>query len=201
MNSEKYRCEEITDKLVDYADGELAEQEAAAVAEHLDACARCRATLEALQRSLALAQVVWEDGEAELAKVETERVVHPRRNNWMKLAATAASILLVLAGALIWQVMQGESKPEKPLITAETETPVVEKEITLAEIEKEMFKAGLAAELLAMGDFIGAQPGGTVYARERYTYLAATYPDTQGAAQAKIRLKNLDERSIKNEID
>ena len=71
----------------------------------------------------------------------------------------------------------------------------------LAEIEQEMFRAGLAAELLALGDFIGAQPGGKEFARERYTYLAATYPDTEGAAQAKIRLQNLDARSIKNEID
>ncbi len=194
-------CEQINEKLVDYADGELAEPEAAAVAEHIGVCERCRATLEALQRSLELAQVVWEDGEAELARVKTERVVHPRRNDWLKLAATAASILLVLAGALIWRAIQGSNKPEKPIVTAEAETQVVEKEITVAEIEKEMFRAGFAAELLAMADFIGAQPGGGEFARERYYYLAATYPDTQGAAQAKLRLQTLDNRSIKNEID
>ena len=52
-----------------------------------------------------------------------------------------------------------------------------------------------------MADYIGAQPGGEEFARERYTYLATTFPETAGAAQAKIRLKTLDNRSMKNEIN
>ena len=69
--------------------------------------------------------------------------------------------------------------------------PGAEKEINIAEIEQEMFRAGLAAELLAMGDFIRGYPGGQEYAKERYTYVAKTFPETEGGRLAKKRLDNL----------
>ena len=55
-------CEDIREMLVDYADGQLLPSEANRVAEHLAKCEHCQRILDALQSSLELAEVVWEDG-------------------------------------------------------------------------------------------------------------------------------------------
>ena len=55
----------MSDRLVDYADGELSPGESAEVAEHLAACERCRAAVRALRRSLHLARAIWRDAEAD----------------------------------------------------------------------------------------------------------------------------------------
>ena len=93
--------------------------------------------------------------------------------------------MLVLGGALVWRVMWRDGEP--------IGTPVYEPTISMEEIEHEVHRAGLAAELLAMADYIGEQPGGEEYARERYTYLASAYPETEGAKLAKVRLEDLRE--------
>ena len=53
-------CEEIKEILVDYADGQLSQSESNKVAEHLGKCKNCQRMLDALQRSLELAGVIWE---------------------------------------------------------------------------------------------------------------------------------------------
>jgi len=69
-------CEDISDMLVDYADGQLSPSESSEVAEHLTKCEQCQRTLQALQRSLELAGVIWEDG---LAETEAIRIPIPKK--------------------------------------------------------------------------------------------------------------------------
>jgi anti-sigma factor RsiW len=57
----KTPCKEFADRIVDYVDGELAQDEVQAVARHLAQCESCRRTAAALRRSLGLACVLWED--------------------------------------------------------------------------------------------------------------------------------------------
>jgi hypothetical protein len=66
----KTACKEFADRLVDYVDGELPEEQAQAVARHLAECNHCRQTAEALRRSLGLAQILWQDnlGEATVGR-------------------------------------------------------------------------------------------------------------------------------------
>ena len=182
MNSQ---CDEIREMLVGYLDGELGGEELVRVEEHLAGCGGCRVEVEALERSLELVKVVWEDGAAELEAVGAGKVMRKEGFDGLRFLATAAVLALVLGGALVWRVMQGGGEV--------VEREPVEMELTMAEIEKEVYRAGLAAELLAMADFIGEQPGGEEYAWERYTYLAKTYPDTQGGKTAKIKLGDLRE--------
>ena len=54
-------CEKTRDRLVDYMDGELPENESRAVAEHLSACTQCREIMRGLERSLHLTRAIWLD--------------------------------------------------------------------------------------------------------------------------------------------
>ena len=118
-----------------------------------------------------------------LTSTVLEEIRQQRRRNRTRLLATAASVVLVLAGALVWRAMRGGVEAEPP------ETVVAE--VSMEEIEREVYRAGLAAELLAMGDFIRKYPGGEEFAKERYTYVAQTFPETEGANTAKLRLEEL----------
>ena len=53
-------CEQITEMLVDYADGQLSAGESRQVVEHLAKCEHCRSILRALKRSLDLAGELFE---------------------------------------------------------------------------------------------------------------------------------------------
>ena len=65
----KTPCQEFADRIVDYVDGELPQDEAQAVNRHLAECDGCRQTAEALQRSLGLAKVLWRDNLADTTAV------------------------------------------------------------------------------------------------------------------------------------
>jgi anti-sigma factor RsiW len=65
----KTTCEEWADRIVDYVDGELPPDQAQAVAAHLSQCDRCRQTAAALQRSLGLVRLLWQENLAEVTTV------------------------------------------------------------------------------------------------------------------------------------
>lgn len=97
----EYSCERFADRLVDYADGELPAAESAAVAEHVARCPRCRETLEALRRSLALAGTIWRAGEEDVAAVRIPVPARPSRIWLLRPVVIAASIVL-LVGVGVW---------------------------------------------------------------------------------------------------
>jgi hypothetical protein len=104
-------CEELSDRIVDYVDGELPAEEAQIVARHLSGCPRCRQTASDLQRSLGLARIIWQDNLEDTAAHVTRFHTEPKPalreptlrkmimgNSYVKLALAAAVILAVVLG-------------------------------------------------------------------------------------------------------
>lgn len=166
-------CEMIEEMLVDYADGQLSPDESNNVAEHLEKCRHCRKILEALQKSLALAEVIWDDG---LAETKDIRIIIPgkiRNVPWTKYAAAAAGIILLLATSVVWRTL---TKP-------------VAKEINFAEIERSITEAGTAARLLAATELLTEYPDAQTIVKDQYRYIAETYPETSAAEKAKLKIQ------------
>lgn len=166
-------CKDITEMLVDYADGRLSPGKSSEVAKHLAKCEDCRKTLNALQHSLELTGVIWEDG---LAETEAIRIPIPRKTRklrWPRYAAIAASILLVLTSALVWRALV---RPP-------------ERELTFAEIEQKITESGSAARLLAAADLLAKYPDAKTIVERQYRYIVKTYPETSAAAKAKLQIE------------
>jgi len=181
----KQTCEQIQEMLVDYSDGMLTAEQSIQIADHLAQCPTCRATLNALDCSLDLAKLLWQDNEAQLTKIKIPQPPRMRRFSYRRIAAIAAAALIIVGLGTVTirkLVLQTETQPRKQL--------------TIAQIETAMLRAGHAAQLLATADLIAKQPGGHQYAKERYTYLTRAYADLNTATIAKQRLKNISERSV-----
>jgi len=166
-------CEKIEQMLVDYADGQLSPGESNEVAEHLEKCKHCRKIFEALQKSLALAGVIWDDGLAETKEI---RILIPgklRSIPWTKYAAAAAGIIILLTTSILWQVL---IKPQ-------------EKEINFADIERRITEAGNAARLLAATELLAEYPNAQTIVKEQYRYIVETYPETSAANEAKLKIQ------------
>ena len=173
-------CQEIEKKLVEYADGELAPMETAAIEDHLKTCPPCRDLLEALNRSLDLAAVIWQDGEAALAEVPAAKGTRVHHRWWWRTGMAAAGLLALLSAALLLL-----PRPSAPAVM----TPA-EKERLLAEINR----AGTAAKLLASVEFLAEQEETRSLACRQFKYIVSQYPNTEAAAKAELRLKTLCER-------
>jgi anti-sigma factor RsiW len=169
----KKSCEQIAEMLVDYADGQLSASESRQVAEHLAKCEHCQSTLKALQRSIELAGVIWDDSLAETDTIHIPVPGKTRRIHWRRYAAVAASILIVIAISVTWRTT---SKPAKP-------------ELTLAEIERRISESGRAARLLAAAELLAGHADAGHIVQEQYRYIAETYPQTRAAAEARLRIE------------
>ncbi len=159
--------------LVDYADGQLSPGESSEVAAHLAKCEQCQRTLQALHRSLELAGVIWEDG---LAETEAIRIPIPRKTatlRWLRYAAIAASILLVVTISGVWRALVRPT----------------EQEPTFAEIERRISDSASATRLLAAADLLAKYPDAGAIAKRQYHYVVRKYPETPAAAEAKLRIE------------
>jgi anti-sigma factor RsiW len=179
-------CNEVLHKLVDYADGELPAEEAATVGEHVAGCSACRAQVESLRRSLALARVVWQDGEAELAGSGPQTIPGgnaPRsyRLKGRRVGLIAAVVALMIGGALLWFGARDTRPPPSPRTT----------DRTAAAVARQIARAGTAAQLLTAADLLAEQPGGVPLACERYRYIASKYPGSEAASRSIARLAAL----------
>ncbi len=182
-------CAEVCDQLVDYADGELPNAESAEVAAHVAGCEHCRHQLAALKHSLALAQVIWNDNEADLATVAPQpplRITRPHAawRSRRRVAAIAAAVALLATAGLYHRTVH----QNPPATVQPSESP------TLRELELQIARAGVAMQLLTAADILAEQPGGEEFACERYRYVVASYPDTEAALQSKSRLASLCEK-------
>jgi len=126
-----------------------------------------------LQKSLALAGAIWDDG---LAETKDIRILIPgkmRNIPWTRYAAAAAGIILLLATSVVWQTLM------KP----------VKKEINFAEIERSITEAGNAARLLAATEILAEYPDVQSIVQDQYRYIVETYPKTSAADKAKLKIK------------
>jgi anti-sigma factor RsiW len=169
----KKLCKDISEMLVDYADGQLSTEQSSEVAEHLAGCEDCRSILEGLRRSLELVEAIWADG---LKEVEGVCITHPgkvRRCWWLRYVAAAVAVMLLVSASIVWYAM------DRP----------VKKEPTFADIEREIIESGSAARLLAAADLLAKYPDAETIAKRQYRYIVKTYPETPAAAKAKLRIE------------
>jgi len=165
-------CEDIREMLVDYADGRLSPSEANRVAEHLAKCEHCQKILEALQRSLELAEVVWENGLAETKEIRAPIHGKVRKIRWLRYAAIAAGILLVVTTSVVWRALV------RP----------VKKEISFAEIERKIIESGSAAQLLAVTELLAEYTDDEAFVKQQYRHIIEVYPNTTAADKARSRI-------------
>ena len=169
-------CEKIEEMLVDYSDGQLSPSDSNDVAEHLKKCEHCRKILEALDKSIELAGIIWEDG---LSKTKEIRAPIPSKHSkipWLRYAAAAAGIILLISTSIIRRALL---KPARHS----------EKEINFADIERRINNAGNAARLLAATELLVEYPDSQSIVKEQYRYIVETYPETSAAKEAKLKIK------------
>jgi ferric-dicitrate binding protein FerR (iron transport regulator) len=152
-------CEQVQDLLVDYADGELSEQDSQAATEHLAECPTCREIVRGLERSLHLAEAIWLDN-LEAAKTAS---AHQRVVRLLPWAAVAAAILIV-AGTFLLNSVRRPAEPE------------------YARIERQVASVATAARLLAATQILATCEGTESIVKEQYHYILNNYADTPAAA-------------------
>jgi anti-sigma factor RsiW len=156
-------CKEFADRIVDYVDGELPAAEAQAVAQHLATCEPCRRTVEALNRSLGLAKVLWSDNLDDKG-APTQSAAVPRLHR-IRAYAVAASVLIV-ASALVFLIANRQSDSSS---------------IRFEDIERQIADAGAAAELLAATQILAQCEGTESIVEEQCRYILSNYPGTPAA--------------------
>lgn len=169
----KESCDNFAELLVDYADGLLGAEEAAKVASHLGECDDCRRLVGNLNRSLELAEVIWEDNLSQAG--ETMHMAVPARRtqrSWLKYVAAAA--ILIVSGVFVTQHAMKEPVQTPP---------------TFAEMEQKIAEAGSAARLLAAAELLGGYSNTETIAREQYRRIVETYPHTPAATKAKSHIE------------
>lgn len=166
-------CEYIQEILADYADGELSPKQSSEVTEHLETCENCRKLLEALRKSLELAEVIWKDGLAETQAIKVPVRQKVRKIHWFRYAAVAAGILIVVATSIVWREI---SRPQKD-------------ELSFEEIERNISESASAARLLAATELLADYPDAREIVEQQYRYIAETYPQTPAAAKIKLKIQ------------
>ena len=166
-------CEEIREMLVDYTDGQLSPGEADKVSKHLTECRNCRRMLNALQKSLELADVIWADGLEQTKDVRVSIQSKAKKIHWPRYAAVAASILLVLTTSIVWRALVRPAK----------------KELSFVDIERRINESASAARLLAAAELLAEYSDNEAIVKEQYRYIVDTYPQTSEAVKAKLKIQ------------
>ena len=164
-------CEHFEHMLVDYADGQLSPSDSNKIAEHLAQCEKCRNELNALQKSLELAGVIWADGLSETENIHIP-AAKSRKIRWPRYAAIAASIILVATTSVVWHTF---TRPKAG-------------EMMFAEIERKITESGSAARLLAAAELLSDNSKAETIVKQQYQYIVEAYPETTAAAKAKSRI-------------
>ncbi|MHC4398077.1 MAG: zf-HC2 domain-containing protein [Planctomycetota bacterium] len=179
-------CHRITERLVPYADGELAADEAAGVAAHLGQCAECRSELRLLERSLELARQVWHESAAGAPEVDTPRTDRGRRTIAARRIAAAAclGVCLVIASltAASWLAPQGRDERE----SAHTHAPPPEKidvpfpqpdrnAVAAIDVGAIVAREARKARLAVAAQLLATQPGLEEYRKRADRYLVEAY--------------------------
>lgn len=167
------------EKLIAYADGELSSSEAEQIAEHIATCPNCQAVTEALERSLQVTQAIWQTGQAQWPEIHPFDKITQDRRPLRKLAAVAASVLLVLGAGAIWRLL---SEPSERI-------RVISEETKVAELRLKIANSSDAARLLAAAELLSKYPEAESRVKQRYRHIVDTYPETVAAAKAKLKIR------------
>lgn len=162
-------CKEFADRIVDYVDGELPQDETQTVVQHLAACEPCRRTADALNRSLGLAKVLWSDNLDDRGAL-TQSVSAPRFHH-IRVYAVAASVLIA-ASVVLFTVANRHPRPSA---------------IRIEDVEQQVAKAGAAAELLAATQILAQCEGTESIVQEQYRYILAEYGGTPAAESIRTK--------------
>jgi len=163
-------CKDIEEWLVDYTDKLLDSDSSKRVAEHLRQCESCQGKADALERSLALTQVIWQDT-LELAQKQpvTRLTYGPGLRRWV-FRGTAVAAILLLASLAVFRYMP--LRPASPQLTAER-------------IEFQIEAEASAARLLATAELLARKPHAKTLAQQQYQYILDHYPTTRAGVQTK----------------
>lgn len=163
-------CATIEGKLVDYADGELQEEEMGAIEAHLAVCTECRRLLVHLNRSLDACQTLWEDMLAEAVSCSDEAARGQRaRGGWYVGLAAGVMVLIAIGFA-------GYAQKSA-------------RAVDLDQVQRQMAEAGRAARLLAVADLLRDRCGYDDLVERKYQYIVQTFPASDFAEEARSRLK------------
>ena len=171
----KKTCNDIQEMLVDYADGLLPPAESKEVAGHLTECDDCKKLLSALQKSLELAEIIWEDGLNEAQAIKTPGLPKTVKIHWLRSAAVAAGILIITAVSVLW------CSVNKPNV----KQPV----LSFEEIEKNINDSGNAARLLAATELLANSPQDKEFVEQQYRSIVERYPQTPTAERIKSKIQ------------
>lgn len=176
----EYICQAVSkEELVAYADGDLSPSKAERIAEHVAACPDCQAVLEALERSLQVAQAIWKTGQARWPETHSFDKIRADRRSFRKVIALAASALLVLASSILWRVL---SEPGD-------HTRTISEEEKIAELRLKIADSSDAARLLAAAELLSRYPDAEGGVRRRYHRIVDAYPETAAATEARLKLQ------------
>jgi hypothetical protein len=129
--------------------------------------------LNALQKSLDLTSVIWNDGLAETKNIRIPIQRKIRKFSRLHYATLAASILLVVTVSVVLRTLM--KNPEKGL--------------SLIEIERSIIEEGTAAKLLTATDLFASKSYTKELAKSQYEYIVVHYPKTKAAETAKMRIQ------------
>lgn len=164
------KCEDISEMLVEYADGELSADQERIVEEHLQSCQRCAYEVKMLRRSLECAHDVWDGCGAEVA-----RPVRKQTRWWIGSAAGVAAMVLVMLSLY----GGGDNVNLAPAMTLDE---------LVAKVEIDIENAGIAGELLAKAEILAKNKEYKDIARNRLKFITETFPETGAAKEAKVLL-------------
>ncbi len=169
------KCKDIENILVDYCDGLLSGEEKSQVSQHLENCENCRKLLGALERSMELSTVIWEDNVSDIEKIKISVSQKVRKIHWLRYTSIAASILIATTAAILW--CSYHKPKEKPT------------ELTFEQIEKNINDSANAARLLAATELLANNSDNKEIVQNGYHYIAKMYPDTPAAEKIKLKIE------------
>lgn len=166
-------CQEIEEHLVDFADGLLNDKTERPVSEHLESCDLCRQRVEALNRSLNLAQTIWQEN---LDQTDEKPIVRFAGISRLKRWCYAAAVILFCFGLTLYFIT-----PSRPVTSP----------LTVEQVEWQLEVEASAARLLATAEILSQRQHAKELPKSQYRYLLNHYPATHAGTQARTKLSEL----------
>lgn len=158
----------MSDRLVEFADGEVFADDHRRMAEHLLQCPACRDELRQLERSLQLAKAEWRLA----AHPATPATAPTRSRHWPSIAARAAAcIVCLLAAGAFW--LRGVKPIAGPIKVVVHNESVTLKPMTAGEINDYISRQERVARLAVAVKVLASQPGLECYASRAKQYMTA----------------------------